>query len=251
MNATTQKWNAPLLITGSTRTGTTALATALSMHPDVMIYYECRLYDPGHDALHTILYRLAHSSNMAKWGMTREELCEKLKAKFKDGTPADVLRDYLFSLAEKPPKVYGDKVPRLYLRKIPKLRGLHPQMKMICCIRDGRDCVVSMQAKFKYRFARAVRNWTESMQWWQRYKVLLKPEQYFEVRYEHTAQHKLDTLRDLCAWLDVELTPEFEKAFMEFYNPRSIGRWQKEYPNILKDAGIEFNDQMKAWGYGK
>src|SRR5262249_20497601 len=115
----------------------------------------------------------------------------------------------------------GDKTPD-YVRKIHTLHALWPSVKFIHLIRDGRDVCLSLlnwkrkAAKFADRFPTWVADpVTTAAEFWEWHVRLgreggreLKPELYYEIRYEALVAGPEQECAKLCAFLDVPYEPE-------------------------------------------
>ena len=138
-------------------------------------------------------------------------------------------------------RLVGDKTPS-YLRHIPTLHALWPQAKVVHIIRDGRDVCLSMvNWKKGHVAAGRLATWAEdpvltAALWWkQRVRLgredgnALRPELYYEIRYETLVSQPATECAALCDFLGLP----YHEAMLKFYEGR-----EKADPNL---------DAKKAW----
>ena len=127
---------------------------------------------------------------------------------------------------------WGDKTPH-QVQDISMLAEKFPNASFIHMIRDGRDVAMSMR---KAGWLNG--NFLKIAQYWQKQvesginaaKSLPNSEnRYFEVYYEQLIQQPEKTLKELCAWLDLEYTPQ-----MLNYHHDATDSLQTEHLNLFE-----------------
>ena len=111
-------WQAPLLITGCARSGTSALARLLSTHDRFCIFNEYSLYWPP-VLEESVWHRIEAMRNDNPPPNKIAADMPSLRSRFAADVPVPVcdrtIRDWIFRLAKSPVRVYGDKMPFSYL----------------------------------------------------------------------------------------------------------------------------------------
>ena len=107
---------------------------------------------------------------------------------------------------------WGDKRP-LYLNYVPLLLTLFPDAQIVNIVRDGRDCVASLKRMpwWKTGSISAISRWVQSMNMGARARKSLRPDQYYEFKYEDLVSDPRGELEKLCAFLG----EEFHEAMLE------------------------------------
>lgn len=100
---------------------------------------------------------------------------------------------------------YGDKTPQNVLA-LPLLAEAFPEAKFIHIVRDGRDAALSLLALDwgPSDVASCALYWSRQVQAGRASGDLLGPHRYREVRYENLVNRPEESLRDLCAFLELE-----------------------------------------------
>lgn len=103
---------------------------------------------------------------------------------------------------------WGDKRPGYY-QYIPALLRLFPDAQIVNLIRDGRDCVASLQSMpwFTGDINAAICSWTEAIDSGRRAARQLPADTYFELRYEDLATDPAAELTGLCDFLGEDYDP--------------------------------------------
>ncbi len=103
---------------------------------------------------------------------------------------------------------WGDKRPGYY-QYIPGLLRMFPDAQIVHLIRDGRDCVASLQTMpwFKRDIYAAICTWIEAIDSGRRAARHLPPDAYFELRYEELVADPQARLAQLCDFLGEEYDP--------------------------------------------
>ena len=145
-------WNAPILITGCARSGTTALASALSTHPRFCIFSEYHLYYRHADKHH--LWNYIHempddNHPPAKVCASLAELRNRMLAEFCAPVSDTQVRCWLYQSISQSPWVFGDKMPYKYLKVMDEIIADYPRSKFLITIRDGRAVIASQIRRYK------------------------------------------------------------------------------------------------------
>ncbi len=103
---------------------------------------------------------------------------------------------------------WGDKRPGYY-QYIPALLRMFPDAQIVHLIRDGRDCVASLQTMpwFTQDFYAAVCTWVEAVDSGRRAARQLPAGTYFELRYEDLVADPAACLAELCGFLGEDYDP--------------------------------------------
>ena len=103
---------------------------------------------------------------------------------------------------------WGDKRPAYY-QYIPALLRMFPDAQIVHLIRDGRDCVASLQTMpwFNQDIYAAVCTWTEAIDSGRRAARRLPADAYFELRYEDLVADPAARLAELCHFLGEDYVP--------------------------------------------
>ena len=268
------KYDAPLIITGSPRTGTTGLQVALSALPKVCIWYEFELYSQLSDPFPTIVNRgerlVARQHGGGPFDLAtlielpmllRNPLAQhyplwrilkQLKGRFKDGSDPQALREFFFGIARQhkgPLRLYGDKCPRIYVRQLPELVEAFPKAKIIMCVRDGRD-VAASRAKREKTAEFGAERWLWLMELFE--EAMKNPkvaERVLVVRFEEAAKDVEGLFERITDFVGMEPLPGDLELFRRIYRPRNIGTWPLICPDIEETAKEGFVPCLRRWGY--
>ena len=98
---------------------------------------------------------------------------------------------------------WGDKRPS-YIQRLDTIVRLFPDAQVIHIIRDGHDCVSSLERMPWWRGGsmKAIWTWRNAVIAGERARVRLGPGAYVEVRYEDLVRDPAPQLRRLCDFLD-------------------------------------------------
>lgn len=153
-----QKEPTPIFIVGSPRSGTTLVRELLNLHPNLyvipnetcFITWSARLFKKEHDTRSRLKNMRDYFAKVG-WKIDNFNSCESISLLSTNPSLTELL-DYLIGQNVKPPQHrWVEKTP-FHVWYLDILYKLFPQAKFIHCIRDGRDCVVSMQSMgFKSR----------------------------------------------------------------------------------------------------
>jgi hypothetical protein len=141
---------------------------------------------------------------------------------------------------------WGDKRPA-YIRRLDVIRRLYPDAQIVHIIRDGRDCVASLQRMpwWGGGFTGAVALWTEAMRAGAVARRRQPPRGYHELYYEDLVRDPRPVLEDLCTFLgerfdEAMLSPHrtaeeavpahkvWHSRLHAGVDPAAIARWQRD-----------------------
>lgn len=115
---------------------------------------------------------------------------------------------------------WGDKRP-YYIQFLPQLFSLFPDAQVIHVIRDGRDCIASLDSMPWWRkssiysmlnWRRAIRKGTTALR-------KFDPDRFMELRYEDLVRDPVAALKKVCRFLGEDFTPRM----LEFRRISEIG----------------------------
>ncbi len=258
-------WNAPLLITGCARSGTTALTRALSGHDNFCIFNEYHLYYQSEYEFN-IWHRIQRMRNDNPPPIKISSDTASLKSKLLEEMPLPAAcpstRNWLFSQVDKPVKVYGDKMPYKYLETMPEVVENFPDVKFLIVLRDGRDVVTSQIRRYEV----AIENniipahwmqptvqeaeylWLRSVTTW--LKLRSDPQApCLEVRYEQATESPETLAREICDFVGINYREEDFRRFLKQYRPVHIDTWRNEINGIESQLSSEFLDALDQLGY--
>jgi Sulfotransferase family len=205
--------DAPILIVGCPRSGTTLLRDLLRSHSRLTFPLESRvipaLYrshgDPGSDArARSAAADLLRSWDIATWRLelTPEQLQHHRSF-------AALVQDLYESWARREGKPrWGDKTP-LYVLELDTLLALFPHAQVINIVRDGRDVALSMmrQPWGPTNPYTAAIMWRRSVDAGLRAAARLPPSTLLQVRYEDLLIDPERELRRICSFLGERYEP--------------------------------------------
>jgi Sulfotransferase family len=217
--------DAPVIILGVSRSGTTLLKEILDNHPELAIppesYFVTQLWArhgerPDPDKFAADLGRLAR---IRDWGVTPGDVRARLPASpnFADAIQA-VYRTYA-EMRGKPR--FGDKTPA-YMQHLDVIARAFPSAVYVHLVRDGRDAglsFVEMRRRPRFNWARPrglaafAAQWGREVAGARRFGRELGADRYLELRYEDLVADPESTLRALCAFLGLE----FEAGMLAYH----------------------------------
>lgn len=103
-------------------------------------------------------------------------------------------------------KYWGDKSPA-YLTKIPEIKTLFPDAKIIHIVRDARDYCLSIEKAFGKNIYRAAQRWVDDITQL-RAAFAQYPGDVLELRYEDLLDHTMKELQLVCDFLSVPFQQE-------------------------------------------
>ncbi len=254
--------NRPIFIAGCERSGTTMLRLMLFSHPRIGIppqtkflkkLYKRRLYygnlsNPATKARLLDWFDRNHNRNTQlidlglSPGSIRKAITES-EPTFGSAIGA-VYRLYAAGFG----KVrWGDKKP-YYIQYLPQLLSLFPDAQVIHVVRDGRDCVASLDSMPWWRKSSiySMLNWRRAIRKGEAARKKLAPDRFMELRYEDLVANPEAVVKKVCAFLGEEYSPEllefrrlaetgvpsykmgWHYATKQEVNADSIDRWKKD-----------------------
>ena len=231
--------NPYFFVVGVARSGTTLLQRMLDAHRLLAVvnetYWVPRKFRErngltrGGLVTPALLSQLLESPRFPRMGLDRDDL-ERLA---QEDPPVSYARfvSRVFDLyAERRGKsLAGDKTPG-YVRKINAIHTLCPHARFVHIVRDPRDVFLSMRdwaggARTAGKFGTWLEDPAVTTALYWRYSVALGREagqdlgqdRYHEVRYEDLVRDPVDTLTELCRFLDLP----FDEAMTRFYEGRT------------------------------
>ncbi|VAW88297.1 hypothetical protein MNBD_GAMMA16-668 [hydrothermal vent metagenome] len=243
----------PVFIFGSARSGTSLLSRIVGNHPNIAVPFESHLYNTFYPWLK--LYGDLHKAE------NRRRLVQDIlsTADLLDWTPrpievktleaierydfhgvVDALMMEWTKLSGK--QRWGEKTPWhiYYWREI--LEGF-PDMKVIHIVRDGRDASLSWQnARFgpKHIYHLAIR-WKGYLAHVAELQKEIKPEQFFELRYEDLLDNSEKITKNICEFLG----EEFSVDMLGFYRENVIYPTDKK--NLLNLSQPLIKNNKNKW----
>lgn len=211
----------PVFIVGCPRSGTTMLQLMLHAHPRMAIPPETRFVLEGYRRRRAFgdLRRPENRRALARWIVDRRESRfidlgldpEQVTEEIVDGPPtlgaafAAVFRAYSARFGK--PR-WGDKRPA-YVNNLPVLLRLFPDAQIVHIIRDGRDCVASLQEMPWHRAGihQSMSAWAQAIDHGRWAARKLGPTSYHELHYERLVADPEPQLRALCEFLGEEYHP--------------------------------------------
>ena len=211
----------PIFVLGCPRSGTTLLQLMLHAHPRIAIPPETRFVLTSYETRNTFgdlreePRRRALANSIVRerqtlfydLGLDADDVFDEIVA----GPPTlgsaigIVFRAYARRFGK--PR-WGDKRPGYY-QYIPALLRMFPDAQIVHLIRDGRDCVASLQRMpwFTGDTYAAVCYWIEAIDSGRRAARRLPADTYFELRYEDLVADPAARLTGLCDFLGEEYDP--------------------------------------------
>ena len=211
--------NAPVLILGVSRSGTTLLKEMLDSHSALAIptesYFVPQLLarHGGRVDVEAFSDAVARLERVREWGVTPELVRERLP---ESRTAEEAIRAVYRAYADLRGKQrYGDKTP-IYMQRLEVLERVFPDGQYVHLIRDGRDAALSflgMRRRASFNPARARGIAAFAAQW--RWEVTAARElgrrlgtrRYFELTYERLVAEPEEQLRQVCEFLEIEYEP--------------------------------------------
>lgn len=254
-------YDAPLIITGCPRTGTSALAQCLSRHAAMCVLPEACVYDLDDDYL--------ASRRSIVWDQLPFAVDSAARAAI-DALPFGRLtnaemRIVLFEAVGrmKPLQIYGDKLPQRYLDQMERLIRRFPQSRFLVTLRDGRDVIASQLRWHRERLrtggsiewwmrpsvAAAESVWLDCTRRWERLRDRIAPDRWLEVRYERATAQPEAMLEDVCRFVGLPFDLDTFGGGLAHYEAVHVGQWRKELPDINTQASSTFRGALRRFGY--
>ncbi len=232
---------APVVVLGVSRSGTTLLKEMLSRHSQIAIpsesYFIPQLWDrhrarPDRAAFLADVGRLAR---VREWGVSVEDMSARLPA---EPSFAEAIQAIYRAYADARGKSrFGDKTPA-YMQRLELLERAFPGAQYVHLVRDGRDAALSfvaMRRKPRFNWARPRGLASFAVQWAleirraQRFGAGTAAGRYRELRYEDLVAGPEGRLRELCAFLGLD----YEPAMLEYhrdFDPRQL----QDHPRLAQ-----------------
>ena len=202
--------------------------------------------------------RLAVADRILSWGGFDDLKVapEVIRERIAEGPPTIgsalgiVFREYA-ALYGKPR--WGDKRPA-YLHHLPTLLRLFPDAQIIHIVRDGRDCVASLQSMPWWVTGKvnAVTAWLQAMDLARRAASRLAADQFHEVRYERLVTEPRAELEAVCRFLE----EPFSEAMLEPQKQAAAAVpeykvWHSRTHGSIDPASIDtWRDRLDPWQAG-
>lgn len=256
----------PIFVVGCARSGTTLLQLMLHAHPRIAIPPETRflteayeqrerfgdLRDPANvDALVDWIFVDPKQRLVRDLHLDTEEV--RRRAHEVEPTIGTILGLVLAMYAERWDKPrWGDKRPS-YFKRIDELLAMFPDAQFVHLIRDGRDCVASLQHMSWWGSGSigAMQNWVAAMQVGARCRRRLRDDQFLELRYEDLVTEPRPQLQRLCTFLGEEfdeamLTPE--QIATEAVPERKRKRHHARTTDAVSEAAVgRWSGDLEPW----
>jgi hypothetical protein len=245
--------NPYVFIVGSARSGTTLPQRMVDAHPQVAVVNEARFIPryfkkrtgltPESFVTPELIPKLLEHRRFHKLKIDREELERLINSDEPLSYSSFVSAIFDLYGQREGKSLVGDKTPS-YVLSLPTLHSLWPTTKFVHIIRDGRDVCLSMLNWLSEKGQVAARRratWTEdpvstAALWWKHRVRLgredgsaLRPELYYEIRYETLVSQPATECAALCDFLGLP----YHDAMLRFYEGREKA-----------DPGL---DAKKAW----
>ena len=204
---------------GCGRSGTTLFGLMFDSHPDMAVAHEAhfvvdlarkrsRLLTPGGFEVASFVEGVYANPNFRRLSVPRPEVAAEVADA---GDYPSAVRGVFRVLARQRGKtLYGDKTPG-YVTHLPLLARLFPEARFVHIVRDGRDVALAYVERPEWgpsTIGAAAWNWRSRVARARAAGRKLGPERYLEVRYEHLVTRPEQTLREVCAFVGVDYSPQ-------------------------------------------
>jgi protein-tyrosine sulfotransferase len=250
---------APIILGGCSRSGTTLLREILSAHSQICIGPETAIFTGNRD--------LDHLARVTKLDYARLRRYYRLSPSL-----AEFGERVLMELMRNEGKQYwGEKTPS-NVRELHTIFRFFPNARFIHILRDGRDVVCSLRTHPKHRWEngqfvrtgienpwdQCVREWVDDVRLGLSWRG---DKRYFEINYESLVNEPENALRPLFSWLGVSWEPAVLEAYKteehinhpglaESIHQKARGRWQVDLPSEARDHFCgEANELLVKLGY--
>ncbi|HEX6970039.1 MAG TPA: sulfotransferase [Micromonosporaceae bacterium] len=271
----------PVFVVGCPRSGTTLLQLMLHAHPRIAIPPETRFLLEVYRDRHRFgdLRRSANRRALAHFivnrpqtrffdlGLDPQTMIQEIVAA--PPTLGSALGSVFRAYADRFGKPrWGDKRPA-YLNNLDVIHQLFPDAQIVHIVRDGRDCVASLQEMPWHRqgIYHSIAAWAQAVDNARIARRRLPADSFYELRYEDLVADPERELRALCAFLgeayDEAMTrpaeiaeiavPEYKTWHRRTRGPvdgARVGSWKER----LSDAEVALcevllADRLSAYGY--
>jgi LPS sulfotransferase NodH len=245
--------DAPVMILGVSRSGTTLLKEILDHHPDVAIppesYFVTQLWDrhgarPDPERFVSDLGRLAR---LRDWGVMPGDVRRLLpdRPDFAQAIQA-VYRAYAEMRGK---RRFGDKTPA-YMQRLDVLERAFPGARYVHIVRDGRDAGLSfieMRRRPRFNWARPrgltafATQWRREVSGARRFGRERAVGRYLELRYEDLVADPESAVRELCEFLGLAFDVEM-LAYHRTQGPNPL----PDHPRLARPpaAGRRWQEEM-------
>ena len=276
----------PFFIVGSGRSGTTLLRSLLSEHSEIfippenqMLRHMAKAFDayrglPWQVQVAAVLEEFRKNEEFSEWEVDLFALTAKAELLKKEGRSFAGLANLIYTeygSFHAPEKTrWGDKTPDNAFN-LDLIEKHFPNAQYIHMLRDGRDSVASF---FKSNFyngdiIRAAYKWRDSVRFCRRFKKKVQDKRrFFELRYEDLVSSPEKKIKDVCNYLNIDVTEKMLKYKGASDNMKdvldkekhqnvkrgiftdSIGHWKQDIPksDIRKVLKI-IEDELRFFGY--
>jgi hypothetical protein len=219
--ATEPKREPAPFIVGVNRSGTTLLRLMLDSHPQLTIPPEThfvpemiRLARRDNTTRKRLVRAATSHPRWGDFGLDENVMLERLQ-EVKPLRPAPAIRVFYDMYAEKEGKPrWGDKTPR-YMRAMPRIERALPEARFIHLIRDGRDVALSQAERALEddvtSISEVAGRWKRRIETAREHSAEL--DSYLEVRYEDLVGRPEETLRKICAFIDLP----YDATMLHYY----------------------------------
>lgn len=251
----------PILIVGAARSGTTLLQYMLRSHPDVSLptseshffipFYERQKEFDDLSKLDNIQHlldeiysshRYFFDENMHGIKFNAVQLAEEIHQQQLINIP-DIISFIFQKNATAEGKLrWGDKTP-YYVLHLETLLQMFPNAQVVHLIRDGRDCALSM---IERRWDLSIFNYYHAAYTWNKYVMAGKafgkkhPDHYFEIRYEDILDQPETSIKNLCAFLDID----FNESVINFGKSDGSGKTPLLQKPLQKNNQAKWKDKL-------
>ncbi|MBE1533514.1 sulfotransferase family protein [Actinomadura algeriensis] len=271
----------PIFVIGCPRSGTTMLQLMLHSHRRIAVAPETKFVLPGYTQRCEFgdLADTANRRALAEWitgrtetkfhelGLDAAEIVERIVAAppTLGSAYGVVFRAYARRFGK--PR-WGDKRPS-YARHTGTLLRMFPDAQFVHLIRDGRDCIASLQEMPWYTrdINHAISAWREAIDQGRRLASRLGRDRYYELQYERLVADPGDELVRLCAFLGEDFDPamtapqslarrtvplrkRWHGRTHDAVDSSQVGSWaQRLDPWQISLAEAAFGDRLAEYGY--
>ncbi|MEZ4617231.1 MAG: sulfotransferase [Caldilineaceae bacterium] len=279
----------PIFVVGAPRSGTTLTGTILGRHATIFAPGESHFFEDiwtrqqqygklrSNAEISAAVERVTTLFGRYNFPETQALVDKRVAApalvdavQLQGGGYAALFKNFMATLAAHPQKMrICDDTPK-HLFHVDAILQLFPQAKIIACVRDPRDFLSS----YKYYWRKSTESERikalyhpilTSLLWRTSAKLLLtytnryEPGQFCWIRYEDLVQSPQQTIRRLCAFVEIDYADDLfaiESNNSSFGSTEvgifssSVGRWRSElHPEEIWWAQRLAGPQMQALGY--
>jgi hypothetical protein len=249
--------DAPVIVLGVRRSGTTLLRVMLDRHPVLAVpdesYFVPQLARRHRTPVDPVAFvdDLRRLPTLVEWGLSPDAVAARLRPGLATGDAiAAVFAAY--AAANGKPR-WGDKTP-LYMQHLPLLERLFPDAVYVHLIRDGRDAALSF---LSVPAGIMTEGWGHprdaagfACQWATEVRAAralgrrVGPSRYLEVRYETLVAEPAEELRRLCSFAGLD----FDREMLGYVgNTESARKEHQQRLNEPPRVGVrDFRTEMRG-----